>query len=143
MTEKDPNGFDPHQPGAKLDAGKIPLFRGLIDYFPLAVVAVAEVSAVGAKKYAWKGWETVPDGYMRYSDALLRHLSSGSMELTDKDTGLLHDAHAAWNALARLELRLRGNVAKTDSSTNQLVERTKKESNDCNECYFTGKCNCF
>jgi hypothetical protein len=63
---------------------------------------------VGAKKYTWKGWETVPDGFTRYSDALARHLLYESIDgMVDKDTGLTHAAHAAWNSLARLELLLK------------------------------------
>lgn len=106
IVESDPNGRNPNEPGAKLDAGKPPLFRGLIDYFPLACMAVSQVSEVGALKYTWKGWETVPDGYNRYSDALMRHLIKGTYETVDTDTNLTHAAHAAWNALARLELLL-------------------------------------
>lgn len=91
----------------KYDGGKSPVFRGAIDYFPRAIGAVAEVSAFGASKYAWKGWEGVADGYNRYSDALVRHLIyEGEGEVLDTDSGLLHAAHAAWNALARLELEL-------------------------------------
>lgn len=108
IKEKDPNGKDPHEPGAKLDAGKSPVFRGLIDYFPRACSAVANVSLAGANKYAWKGWEHVPDGINRYSDALVRHLVDESANgAIDKDTGLLHSAQVAWNSLARLELKLR------------------------------------
>ena len=108
MIETDPNGKKPHEPGAKLDAGKPPVFQGLIDYFPRACMAVAEVSAVGAKKYAWKSWQHVPNALERYSDALGRHLlyEAAGQEL-DQDTGLLHKAHAAWNALAVLEMVLR------------------------------------
>lgn len=107
MTERDPNGKNPHELGAKLDAGKSPIYRGLIDYFPNACRAVADVSAVGAKKYAWKGWNSVSDGVPRYSDALMRHLVSESYELLDPDTGLTHASQVAWNAMARLELILR------------------------------------
>lgn len=108
MNEKDPTGKNPHELGAKLDFGKSPVYQGLIDYFPRACLAVADVSAYGAKKYAWKGWETVPDGVNRYSDALGRHLFYEAMgENVDTDTGLLHKAHAAWNALAALELHIR------------------------------------
>jgi hypothetical protein len=108
FKEQDPNGKNPHEAGAKLDANKIPLFRGLIDYFPRACMAVAMVSAAGAKKYTWKGWETVPNGVARYTDALTRHLfSEAKGETVDQDTGLLHAAHTAWNALARLELDIR------------------------------------
>lgn len=94
----------------KLDGGKAPVFRGAIDYFPRAIGAVAGVSAFGANKYAWKGWEGVPDGFNRYSDALVRHLLyEGEGEVLDPDSGLLHAAHGAWNALARLELLLKEN----------------------------------
>ena len=106
--EADPTGRNPHEPGAKLDAGKACAFRGAIDYFPRAILSVAAVSTFGASKYAWKGWETVPEGFERYSDAMVRHLlAEGQGEATDNDSGLPHAAHAAWNALARLELMLR------------------------------------
>lgn len=106
--EADPNGKDPHEPGAKLDAGKVCLYRGAIDYFPRAIEQVAAVSTFGASKYAWKGWQTVPEGFERYSDAMVRHLiAEGKGETRDHDSGLLHASHAAWNALARLELILK------------------------------------
>lgn len=92
----------------KYDGGKSPVYRGALSYFPRAISAVAAVSAFGASKYAWKGWEGVPDGYNRYSDALVRHLGyEGQGEVLDPDSGLLHAAHAAWNALARLELLIK------------------------------------
>lgn len=92
----------------KYDGGKAPIFRGLIDYFPRAVEGVAAVSAFGASKYAWKGWEGVSDGYNRYSDAMVRHLiEEGKGDVLDPDSGLLHAQHTAWNALARLELLIR------------------------------------
>lgn len=106
--ETDPTGRNPHEPGAKLDGGKPCAFRGTLDYFPRALLAVASVSTFGASKYAWKGWETVPEGFERYSDAMVRHLLyEGQGEVKDPDSGLSHAAHAAWNALARLELMLR------------------------------------
>lgn len=94
--------------GIKYDGGKAPIFRGAVSYFPRAIEAVASVSAFGASKYAWKGWESVDDGYNRYSDAMVRHLAyEGKGEVLDPDSGLLHAAHAAWNALARLELLIK------------------------------------
>lgn len=108
MIEKDPNNKKAGEPGAKLDSGKPPIFRGLLDYFPRALMSIAEVSEVGSKKYCWKGWETVEDGINRYSDALLRHMCKDSSgEVRDIDTNLLHKAHTAWGALAVLELYLR------------------------------------
>lgn len=95
-------------PGAvKYDAGKAPVFRGAVAYFPRAIQAVASVSAFGATKYAWSGWRHVPDGLNRYSDAMVRHmLAEAEGQDLDPDSGLLHAAHTGWNALARLELIL-------------------------------------
>ena len=113
MSEFDPNGKNPKEAGAKLDAGKAPVFQGVVDYFPRALAAVANVSLAGANKYAWKGWESVPDGYNRYKNAQYRHALKRSMEgVWDKDfekmgVAILHDAQEAWNALAALELYLR------------------------------------
>lgn len=112
-TEADPNGKSAHELGSKLDAGKPCVWQGLFDYFPRACLAVSAVSTLGAQKYAWKGWEQVPNGINRYGDALARHMLKESIEgLYDvgqgglgKDT--LHAAQVAWNALARLELIMR------------------------------------
>lgn len=88
-----------------MDAGKAAILRGVIGYFPQALEAVAQVSAFGASKYTWNGWRSVPDGPARYGDALVRHLTKEFVEgANDSDSGLAHAAHAAWNALARLEL---------------------------------------
>lgn len=103
----------------KYDGGKAPVYRGALAYFPRAIGAVASVSAFGASKYAWKGWEGVPDGFNRYSDAMVRHLAyEGEGEVLDPDSGLLHAAHTAWNALARLELLLRDQESDTLSVIN-------------------------
>ena len=108
FQEKDPFGKSSKEPGSKLDAGKVPALRGLLDYFPHACMAVAGVSEFGAKKYAWKGWETVPDGIARYGDAAIRHVCYEAIEgKFDSDSGLMHKAHIAWNALAALELAIR------------------------------------
>lgn len=105
--EYDPNGRSSKEAGAKLDGGKSPIFQGLLDYFPRSCEAIAKVSEVGAKKYSWKGWETVPDGIARYSNALARHLIREAIEEVDKESGRLHAEQVAWNSLARLELILR------------------------------------
>lgn len=107
-VERDPNGLDLKTAGAKADAEKAPILAGMLQYFPRAIKEVAKVSAAGAKKYSWKGWETVPNGITRYGDALGRHILSEAIEGEfDSDTGLLHSAQIAWNALARLELILK------------------------------------
>lgn len=108
LQEVDPLGKQQHEPGAKLDAGKPSVFRGLLDYFPRACMAVGAVSSYGAIKYAWKGWESVPDGINRYADAGARHIVKEAIEgPIDPESGHFHRAHKAWNAMAELELFLR------------------------------------
>lgn len=104
--ESDPNGRDPHEPGAKLDAGKC--LAGVLLDFGRALERVADVGTYGAHKYTRGGWQSVPDGRQRYTDALLRHLLKLGRQEYDPDTGLEEIAHVAWNALAILELKLRG-----------------------------------
>lgn len=107
--QHDPNGIGAGEPGAKLDAGKSPIMQGALHYFPRALMAVAELSEKGAEKYSWKGWEKVPDGQNRYGNALGRHIVYEQIEgPIDSETGALHATAQAWNALARLELMLRG-----------------------------------
>ena len=103
--ECDPNGLDQHDRGAKLDQGKPRV--SLVFDFARALLSVAEVSTFGARKYCDGGWMQVEEGFKRYSDALGRHLLAERFEYLDKDSGLPHAAHAAWNALARLEFLLR------------------------------------
>lgn len=89
----------------KDDQGKAPVLKGAVAYFPRAIEGVATVSAFGATKYAWGGWRGVDNGLDRYSDAMVRHLvAEAKGEVLDPESGLLHAAHTAWNALARLEL---------------------------------------
>lgn len=103
-SQFDPNGKDPHAPGAKLDGGKAPVWQGFFKYFPRAILRVSEVSLFGSRKYTWGGWKSVEDGFNRYSDAELRHMCYEAMdEAIDPETEIEHAAHAAWNAMARLE----------------------------------------
>ena len=105
--------------GVKYDAGKAPIVQGCIHYFPKALLAVSEVSAYGANKYKVpfndKNWMRLDGAFNRYTDGLGRHLALEGLEQTDSGeydptgqpgSNLLHAAHAAWNALARLELLL-------------------------------------
>lgn len=105
VVESDPHGIPQHDPGAKLDAGKV--MAGVLADFSLALTEVARVGTYGAQKYSRGGWEHVPEGLLRYSDALWRHLLAERHEPLDPQTDLPHAAHLAWNALARLELMLR------------------------------------
>ena len=95
--------IDQHAPGAKLDAGK-PRPGLVLKGFRRALMEVAKVGTMGARKYSDNGWEHVPDGFNRYTDAMWRHLLEEGL---DEESGLPHLAHAAWNILAVLELMVR------------------------------------
>lgn len=114
VMESDPLGILAHEPGAKLDAGKNRL--GLVIHgFARSLQAVGGVGTYGANKYSDDGWVSVPNGEARYTDALYRHLlDEAAGEEFDPDSKLLHAAHAAWNALARLDLMLRRKEAGGD-----------------------------
>ena len=98
---------DLHVPGAKDDKAK-PMAGVLLD-FSRALQTVVDVGTYGAKKYTRTGWATVPEGSQRYTDAMMRHLLAMDVDPDglDKETGLPHLAHVAWNALAVLELQAR------------------------------------
>jgi hypothetical protein len=114
-TEMDPNGLAANQPGAKLDAGKSPVYRGVIAYFPRAIKAIGQLSSDGAENYSWDGWRRVDNGVARYSDAMGRHIVDEAIEGPWDLKALnrpkhpyhaLHKTAVAWNALAALELYL-------------------------------------
>ena len=90
----------------KNDAGKNRL--GLVlGGFAGALEAVGLVGTYGATIYSDNSWRCVENGVERYTDALLRHqLSKMSGQKLDKESGMLHAACVAWNALAVLQLEL-------------------------------------
>lgn len=76
--------------------------------FPNALEEVGKVLTFGAQKYEAHSWQTVDNGRERYESALMRHLLAPHKgEDTDPESGLLHLTHAAFNALAILEIELR------------------------------------
>lgn len=83
---------------------EMPIARGVVDYFPRALAAVANVSFVANEQHN-------PGQPMHWSkgksddhaDCIMRHLIERGA--TDDD-GLLHSAKLAWRALALLETEL-------------------------------------
>ena len=120
MNETDPTGRDVHDVGAKMDEGKV--CAGALAEFRHALLAVAEVSTHGIKKYRRDSWQEVPDGITRYNDAKWRHLLQ---EGDDVDSGISHKAHACWNMLAELELTIRADLLDDDSplGVDEFIER--------------------
>lgn len=119
--EQDPNGVNSHTPGAKLDAGK-PRPALVMRGFARALKEVVKIGTFGAKKYTDNGWEQVPNGYERYSDAMMRHwLDEATGEKLDPQSELMHAAHFAWNALATLELLVRKQEAEAKADQTPIA----------------------
>jgi len=92
--------------GVKYDVGK-PMPLLLLSCFPDAIDALIAVNDFGAKKYSPGGWRYVENKEDRYRNALLRHvLKHVKGEMVDAESQMLHDAHAAWNALAVLQIAI-------------------------------------
>ena len=82
---------------------QIPIFSGVLNYFPLAIAAVARVSRRGNDKHNpgqplhWARGKS-----MDHADCIARHLID--IETIDPATGEYEDAKAlAWRALAKLQ----------------------------------------
>ena len=71
-----------------------------------ALKAVTAVLNYGAEKYEPRGWKTVEP--RRYQSALLRHYNDKYVgnEEKDEESGLLHLAHLATNALFLLQMHI-------------------------------------
>ncbi len=82
----------------------IPIATGVIDYFPLALSAIAECSRIGNEQHNPGKplfWDRSKSG--DESDSLMRHfLERGTV---DAD-GILHTTKVAWRALALLQKEL-------------------------------------
>lgn len=82
----------------------VPLARGVLDYFPAALAAVAALSQAGNDKHNpgevlhWARGKS-----MDHADCILRHLIERGAVDTD---GLSHTVKVAWRALALLQEEL-------------------------------------
>jgi hypothetical protein len=91
--------------GVKLNKNK-PQISLLFKQFPKALEAIVMCSEYGHKKYKetdkdFINFKRVEGGSKTYADAGLRHrLGQGK----DSESGLPHQYHVAWNALAELQL---------------------------------------
>ena len=85
---------------------EIPLYKGLIKYFPDALCEVARVSYIGSKQHHpekdihWDREKSSDD-----LDALMRHLMENGMYDID---GVRHSAKIAWRSLAHLQKEIEG-----------------------------------
>jgi Domain of unknown function (DUF5664) len=85
----------------------IPIYDGCLMYFPSALLAVAEVSAQGAKQHAIDGplrWDRTKS--MDQFNTALRHIMDHGMGNSKDTDGTWHLAKAAWRILAALQLAI-------------------------------------
>ena len=89
--------------GKKSDSGKTMMSLLMVQFGDLNK-QVADVLTYGAEKYPkpplHDNWRGVPNGKIRYTDAMYRHLHAYFVEgeKVDPETGLSHLAHAISNA---------------------------------------------
>ena len=117
--------------GTKDDKQK-PMPRLVLGTMARALLEVSKVATFGAEKYSPDNWLKVENGLDRYTDAKDRHRLEGAISEYDSESGLLHAAHEAWNALAVLELKLRAADAVTESDwpTEERIENIGQNGND-------------
>ena len=84
----------------------MPVFSGVLTYFPDALKEVAKCSLAGQKQHN-QGDKLYWDKNKSFDneDALVRHLIDHSKNPVDDD-GILHLAKVAWRALASLQIYL-------------------------------------
>lgn len=96
-----PPGILPTDPKVRKNA---PMARGLLDYFPRALLAVADLSRVGNEQHnPGQPLHWAKDKSTDHADCILRHLIDRGTLDTD---GVRHSAKVAWRALALLEIEL-------------------------------------
>ena len=109
-NSKNNQKWDGTRAGVKDDEGKPQPFKGFINYFPRAILAISQISVFGAKKYSWGGFASVENGEDRYEEAQFRHLLQRCIEgkeSLDEESEYLHLLHEAWCSIAKVEMYLR------------------------------------
>jgi len=122
VTTKDSHGS--HLPTDAKARKALPICTGVLDYFPDALAAVAEVSRIGNDQHNpgqplhWsKGKST------DHADCALRHLTERGTRDTD---GGLHTAKAAWRVLAQLQMEIEAERA--GLSFNDYIAKLNREA---------------
>jgi len=116
----------------------MPIASGVLDYFPDALLVVAEVSRIGNEQHHpgeplhWDKSKSTDE-----ADALLRHLIDRGTLDTD---GVRHSAKVAWRALALLQRELDKEAADEEIDWQKVVRPSYPGSGalgGCPQCRFT------
>jgi len=95
----------------------VPIYSGVLMYFPDALAEVAILSRIGNEQHnpgAPLHWDRSKSG--DELDALTRHLMEAGTIDTD---GVRHSAKVAWRALANLQKELEDEYANEDAERNR------------------------
>lgn len=106
MSESAASGKVDLFPTDAAERKKVPVYSGVLGYFPAAIVELAKVSYAGNQQHSpgeplhWARSKSTNQG-----DTALRHIMDHENSPLDTD-GCYHLAKAAWRILARLQLYL-------------------------------------
>ncbi len=111
-------------PTSREDRKNMPMASGVLDYFPHALAAVAQVSKLGSDQHNpgqplhWSRGKS-----MDHADCILRHLVDRGTVDTD---GGLHSAKVAWRALALLEEEIEESLIAAGATKEEAAGRGSK-----------------
>jgi hypothetical protein len=102
---------------------RFPVASGVLDYFPDALVAVAEVSFMGNEQHNpgqplhWARHKSTDQ-----DDTIIRHFLERGLRDSD---GMRHSAKLAWRALAMLQLEIEAEQSE-DAQRRAFIEQVSK-----------------
>ena len=100
----------------------------------LTIEEVVKVYTAGAKKYAPNNWMHLENGYERRKAALFRHICEFERgNWRDADTGCIHLAQVAWNAIAMLHIEME---KRKENKTDNIKDTKNDENTFESEGYF-------
>lgn len=118
--------MDQSLPSGAKERKDIPVYSGVLKYFPRAIAYIAHVSKVGNDQHnPGEPLHWAKDKSTDHLDSCVRHLMDAGK--TDKD-GVLHSGKAAWRALANLETELEKESLKGDELSRILNQYIEEEA---------------
>lgn len=96
-----------------------PIARGVLDYFPNALAAVAELSRIGNEQHnPGQPMHWARDKSTDHADCILRHLIDRGTVDTD---GVRHATKVAWRALALLQTEIEDAAQRESAHADSLA----------------------
>jgi hypothetical protein len=110
---------------------RIPITKGVLDYFPDAIAEVAKVSVLGNEQHnPGEPLHWSKDKSADHADCIARHLiERGSVDVD----GARHSAKLAWRALALLQTELEEEAAKPTVTVHDGLDRFPLTAADTRE----------